>query len=123
MPAIDPTYRPRVWRCDECRNILGVVLRDVNRVRRLWVLRIQTPDEEFVLSNEVGILASAQSPRHAHLGPWSVHGMDAGFVGCDICGAIQEWRISTEAMKDMLESARGDAGVKEFNRLAKGGGA
>ena len=38
MPIqFNETYEPRPWRCNECQRILGVVMRDMNRIRRVWV--------------------------------------------------------------------------------------
>ena len=42
----DETYDPRLWRCEECRRVLGVVMRDTNRVRRLWVFILDRSDNK-----------------------------------------------------------------------------
>lgn len=121
MPAIDPTYQPRLWRCDECRNILGIVLRDQNRVRRLWVLRIQTPDETTINGQLPGLILIAQGVRHARYSPFLVYGMDAGNVGCNACSSVQEWRASDEALFDLIRKVVGDHELQRWKKIFKPG--
>jgi hypothetical protein len=118
-PSIDPTYAPRLWRCEECRAVLGVVLRDSDRVRRLWVFRIQVRDAASVPTNEE-MIDSAGSVEHAGLqSRWRVRAMDSGIVGCDFCESLQEWHISDEAMLDLIRQVQGEDGVTEYKRLSK----
>ena len=93
-PTLDETYEPRPWRCDECRQILGVVMRDTNRIRRLWVFRVDRNDEAmphtFILRN---------APR----GLYKVHGVDqCQGVECSKCGAINEWLMNKEAYQRLM---------------------
>lgn len=118
---VDLTYDPRAWRCEECGALLGWVLRDVNRVRKLWLLRVQHDACRVDLSAKE-VLAAAQLARHNRYGMWRVRGMDAaGGVCCDLCGSIQEWHASQEALYDLLRKTRmGETAVKEFKKLMRG---
>ncbi|MGA2490209.1 MAG: hypothetical protein ABSF99_08485 [Anaerolineales bacterium] len=119
MPAIDRTYKPRIWYCEECRAILGYVLRDCNRMRRLWVLREQLKgrwtfpfDDQFIFDN-------AESDGHFSPGIWRVRELDSGTIGCDFCGSLQTWYPTLDTLREYLRKLRGDIGVKEFDRLMK----
>ena len=117
IPLIDATYEPRIWRCEECRTILGYVLRNSNRVRSLWILRVQRQDDAYLLDKDLIIMA-ANSQRHDRLGMWIVRGVDsAEGVGCNTCGSLQKWHASEEAMIDLIRQIRGETGVKEYRRL------
>ena len=94
-PALDETYEPRWWHCDECQQILGVVMRDTNRIRRLWVFRMDRCDEDmpttFVLRN---------APR----GLFKIHGVDScQGVECSKCGARSEWSMSKESFDQLMK--------------------
>jgi len=92
-PVFDQTYEPRMWRCEECRRVLGVVMRDENRVRRLWVFRV---DRDDVNVPETSILRKA--PR----GLFKVHGCDCCHgVECSMCGAFNRWNMSEESFRVM----------------------
>lgn len=119
MPAIDPTYEPRPWRCEECRQILGFVLRDANRVRRLWVLRIQL-GSAATLPEGAAVITCAKDINHKLLSRWRVRAMDSGDVDCDHCGSIQEWHTSEESLVDLIRKCKGEAGVRMYKNLAKG---
>lgn len=94
MPPIklDETYEPRLWRCGECRRVLGVVMRDANRVRRLWVFRKHREDNDVPAGSIL-----RQIPR----GLFSEHGVDCipqpGGVECQRCGALNDWSMSNES--------------------------
>lgn len=95
-PAFDETYEPRLWRCDECRRVLGVVMRDVNRIRRLWVF-FKSRDDDCVPTN----LELWSLPR----GMFQSHGVDwCGGVECLICGARTPWNLSTEIRERMRKN-------------------
>jgi hypothetical protein len=116
MPTIDETYEPRMWRCEECRTILGVVLRNSNRVRRLWTLRLQIPDGG-IEPRKTDIMVAANCQNHDPFGYFLVHGIDsAQGVGCNTCRSIQEWHPAEEILLDMLRRLRGDAGVRAYQR-------
>jgi hypothetical protein len=90
MPTIslDDTYEPRPWACDECKHLLGVVMRDTNRVRRLWIFR---SDFDCTMPSAAILM---RPPR----GLFKVHGIDqAHGVECGNCGALNEWTISKES--------------------------
>ncbi len=96
MPEkLDNTYEPRPWRCDECRQVLGVIMRDVNRARRLWVFRVDRSDADLPTTKDL---------RNPVKGLFKVHGVDqcAG-VECSHCGALNEWSISKESLNKLLE--------------------
>ena len=115
-PTIDATYEPRLWRCEECRTLLGYVLRNSNRVRRLWILRVQRQDGAYILDKDLIIMA-ANSQRHDCQGLWSVRGIDsAQGVGCNTCGSLQAWHASEEAIVDLIRRLRGEEGVKKYRR-------
>ena len=98
MPlTFDETYEPRRWQCDECRRVLGVVMRDTNRVRRLWVFRVQ--------------MIEADVPKnftlwHMPRGLYSVHGADCiprpGGIECQHCGALKDWTQSKESFERLM---------------------
>ena len=118
MPNIDPTYLPRIYRCEECRHILGVVLRDSRRIRRLWVLREQLPSESNFLDNYMirQSVTNSQGSRSI----WRICGMDSGWIKCDHCNAVQEWRASEEALVDLLQRIGGKDVVAKYQELMKG---
>ena len=93
MSALDATYEPRPWACGECKRILGVVMRDTSRIRRLWVFfQIRTaetlPPKSMLLSR----------PR----GMFLLHGLDwCEGVECTVCGARTEWSLGTELRERM----------------------
>lgn len=99
MPAtLDETYEPRLWRCDECRRVLGVVMRDVNRVRKLWIFRVDRTDADvpkpFTLRSR---------PR----GLFKMHGVNScDGVECSVCGARNEWTPSKEAFEVLMSHFR-----------------
>jgi len=102
MPAtVDQTYEPRVWRCDECNTILGVVMRDTNRVRRLWVFTSHIQRRE---------LPSVIFLRNPPRGLFSIHGADRiprpGGVQCQYCGALNDWEQSKESFAKLMEHYR-----------------
>lgn len=117
---IDQTYQPRLWHCEECRAVLGVVLRDDDRVRRLWVQRVQARSAAS-MQKEIDIIISAGPTKHMSLmrDRWRVMAMDSGIVGCDFYGSLQEWHISDEAMLNLIRRVKGEAGVKEYKRLTR----
>ena len=118
MPGIDRSYKPRIWRCEECRAILGIVLRDSDRCRRLWVLRVQRQaTEKEPAVSEKYVFDSAESVRQDLL--WRVRALDSGTIGCDFCGSLQEWYPTKEILREFIQRLRGDAGLKEFDRLMK----
>lgn len=115
--TIDPTYKPRIWRCEECRTILGIVLRNSYRVRSLWILRVQIKDGALEPTKDQ-ILREANSIQHDHGGLFLVRSIDsAQGVGCNTCGSLQEWYANEEAMIDLIRRMRGENGVKEYRRL------
>ncbi len=98
MPvSLDPTYEPRLWRCDECRRVLGVVMRDVNRIRRLWVFTLDCVDENVP---PTAVL------RNAPRGLFKIHGADEvsrpGGVECSHCGALNDWSMSKESWERLM---------------------
>lgn len=94
-PKLDETYEPRYWRCDECRRVLGVVMRtqpnDVKhiRVRKLWVFRVDFSDVDVPHPTVL-----FKRPR----GLFRMHGVNScDGVECSICGALNEWTPSKES--------------------------
>jgi len=111
--SIDLTYQARVFHCRTCGAILGYVLRNVQRVRGLYVLTSQLRSDEAVPETPVIVSAATDPQRH-----WfRVLAMDSGCVACDFCGARNEWYATEEAMREILLRARGQWGVREFNKL------
>ena len=90
MPqAFDESYEPRPWPCDECHRVLGVVMRDKNRVRRLWV---------FCADRDADQVPPTLTLRHAPRGMFKVHGVDSCHgIECSRCGAINAWSMSKES--------------------------
>lgn len=94
-PKLDETYEPRPWRCGECRRVLGVVMRDTNRIRRLWV---------FSKDREESALPPTADLRRAPRGMYKVHAMNSSDgVECSNCGALTEWSMSKEVLDRLLE--------------------
>lgn len=102
MPALDETYEPRYWRCDECRRVLGVVMRiepedkaNHVRVRKLWVFRVDRLETDVPKT-----FTLFSRPR----GLFKLHGVNScDGVECSVCGALNEWTPSKESY-DMLMS-------------------
>lgn len=94
MPPLDDTYHPRLWACDECRQVLGVVMRDVNRVRRLWVFCTDRPADQVPAVTDL---------RRAARGLYKIHGVDScSGVECSRCGALNAWSMSREAYLQLM---------------------
>jgi hypothetical protein len=92
--TFDETYEPRLWRCDECRRVLGVVMRDVNRIRRLWIFWKDCSGDDVPA---VPVL------RKRPKGLFRVHGVDQCHgVECSRCGALNEWSISKESFNRLM---------------------
>ena len=120
MPTIDPTYEPRLWRCEECRTILGIVLRNSWHVRSLWILRVQITDSAIEPTREQ-ILQEANCIRHDRKGLFLVRSIDsAEGVGCSVCGSLQQWYASDEAMVDLIRRSKGEDGVRIYRRYMQG---
>jgi hypothetical protein len=95
MPqAFDESYEPHLWRCDECRRVLGVVMRDLYRIRRLWIFRIDRDDVD---------VPKTKILRRPPKGLFKVHGCNScDGVECSHCGAICEWSMSKEAFDTLM---------------------
>lgn len=123
MISIDLTYQPRPWRCEECGGLLGFVLRDARRVRRLWVLRVQKVLDLAYQPTDAEVIASAEVAWQGRCGPrsmWRVRGLaGSATVGCDACGSLQEWYPNDDELEDLIRRMRGEEAAKEFRRLPK----
>jgi hypothetical protein len=100
MPTnLDETYDPRPWRCDECRRVLGVVMRDLDRIRRLWVFTLDRADADVPPT-----LVLRNPPR----GLFKIHGADSiarpGGVECSRCGALNDWSMSKESFDRLMSN-------------------
>lgn len=93
-PSLDETYLPRTWACQECTHILGVVMRDSNRIRRLWV---------FSHARHCEDIPPVPTLQSAPTGMYLVHGLNSGKVQCTHCGALNEWTPSDEAFQRLME--------------------
>lgn len=95
--SFDESYEPRVWACEECKTILGVVMRDTNRVRRVWVFTSHMQRENLPLTFFL---------RHPPRGLFVVHGADSiprpGGVECQYCGALNDWDMSKESFERLM---------------------
>jgi hypothetical protein len=96
---LDETYAPRPWRCDECRRVLGVVMRDKDRIRRLWVFSVDKDEAQLPTTADLRIAAK---------GLYKIHGMDMcrgphQGVECSNCGALSEWSMSKESLDKIIE--------------------
>ena len=83
------TYEPRLWLCNECGFVLGVVLRDSSRRAELNVFR---NGMHIVNVKQIGDL---------HKVTYATIIRD-GDVTCATCGARRTWRMSDQAMDDLL---------------------
>lgn len=84
---LDDTYEPRPWSCEECNHLLGVVMRDTQRIRRLWVF-----------ANYMECLPSMPVLLHPPRGLFKIHGIDQCHgVECPSCGALNGWTMSKES--------------------------
>ena len=93
--TLDEEYAPRPWCCEQCGRLLGVVMRDANRVRRLWIFA-----RELQLDHMPAVQELQRRPR----GLFKVHAVDhCEGVECSICGALNEWSISKEALDRLLK--------------------
>lgn len=90
--GMDETYEPRPWRC-ECGLILGVVMRDTSRIRRVYTFWQPRMDTQMPTQREL-----FDRPRGLFYG----HGIEyCQGIECPLCGA----RRSSE-MKDWLKVER-----------------
>ena len=93
--TFDEYYEPRPWRCDECRRVLGVVMRDTNHMRLLWVFRVDRADDE---------LPTISLLRNPHRGLFVVHGV--GYckgVECSQCECINEWAGNKQSFDRLMK--------------------
>jgi hypothetical protein len=87
MPALDETYAPRPWACGECKRILGVVMRDADRIARLYVFFRHCTAETLPPKQFLWL-----RPRRMFV----LHGLDwCEGIECPICGARTPWNLST----------------------------
>ena len=88
MPAkLDETYAPRPCACGECQRILGVVMRNANRIAQLYVFFQWRTAETMPTKSELW-----SRPR----GMFHTHGIDwCEGIECQICGARTPWNLST----------------------------
>lgn len=97
MPAtiFDLTYDPRPWRCAKCHQVLGVVMRDTNRIRRLWVFILCLRDSQMPTMFEM---------RNTQLrGIFRSHGVNScEGVECSMCGSMNEWSIKEESYLELV---------------------
>jgi hypothetical protein len=98
MPSkLDETYDPRPWRCDECRRVLGVVMRDLDRIRRLWVFTLDRADADVPPT-----LVLRNPPK----GLFKIHGAEVvaapGGVECSRCGSLTRWVSKDEAFERLM---------------------
>ena len=115
-PVIDPTYQPRLWNCEECQAVLGVVLRDSDRVRRLWVLRVQVQADSSLPPDILLRPTSVRREKSGLLPTWRVRAMDSGTVECEYCGSLRAWHVSDEALLILIRQVRGEEDMKEYKR-------
>lgn len=103
MPqTIDATYEPRLWRCEECRRVLGVVMRDTSRIRRLYVFAHDRADNNIPATDQL---------RNPPKGLFKIHGADSigrpGGVECSHCGALNDWQPSQESFERLMSHYAG----------------
>lgn len=112
MPQIfDEEYEPRPWACDECKQVLGVVMRVIiprsrtvgpRKVRRLWIFA------QHCFSQPIPPTAVL---RHPPRGLFKVHGVNScAGVECGHCGALNEWSMSQEAYLELIRYYQGSDG-------------
>jgi len=95
MKIIDETYEPRPWRCDECRRVLGVVMRDTRHIRLLWVFA--------KCLEEINIHAMINDLRDPLCALFIVHGVtQCHGVRCGKCGSLNKWSMSQEAYLQLI---------------------
>lgn len=101
MNKPDEKYKPRPWYCCECKWLLGFVVRDTKRVRRLNVLRIaRNPTSELVrLHVHTGALAA-----RAYYSAMGVNSCDD--IPCQHCGCANPWELGEDGFAELL-SRRG----------------
>jgi hypothetical protein len=86
MPTLDANYAPRPWACGECKRILGVVMRNTNRIAQLYVFYQWRTAE--TLPNKFDLWSR---PR----GMFVTHGLDwCEGIECPVCGARTAWDLS-----------------------------
>lgn len=98
MSKPDDQYKPRPWYCDRCKWLLGFVVRDSKRVRRLNVLRVaRDPAKELV---RVQIFTGELS----NLAYYSALGVNScENIPCGHCGCANPWEIGEDAFAELLE--------------------
>ena len=84
----DADYEPKAYRCLRCNNILGVVVRNANRVRHLSVFGYA--------------VIGATEPAYLS-GPFLVTNMVCGSVRCLLCGCSRKWSSADYAFEELRE--------------------
>lgn len=97
---IDNNYEPRLWLCNECGFVLGVVQQD-NSQRPGSYLRYKLA----ILRNgchisNIGQLGDLRNVATA------ARLIEGGDVSCGMCGAVRRWLMSDQALEDLITRRR-----------------
>jgi hypothetical protein len=82
-------YEPQMWACNQCKRVVGVVVRGSDRRSKLHVLR------HGCHVDNADVLADVTKIRPAVI-------LEAGTVVCGWCGAERTWSMSEQALDDLL---------------------
>src|SRR5688572_18269501 len=100
---LDETYDPRPWRCDECRRVLGVVMRVITSghgrgLTKLWVFYTDRLETDMPT---LTVLRTAPS------GLYKLHGVDqCDGVECSNCGTLTYWSKYSDSLLKLLRHYR-----------------
>jgi len=83
-------YDPKLYLCQECGFVIGIIFRGSERRPRLNVLR-----------NGFHV-ASVMSMGDLREVGYVVRNMDAGDVTCGKCGGHRTWRMSDQAIDELI---------------------
>lgn len=91
----------RMYTCEQCRSVLGVIQHERRRARLNVFRQPQTaPSAEFI-----------QEARN-----YALIDLEAGTVVCGHCGARRTWRLSEQALSEFLAKRAGRSyGLEQSN--------
>jgi len=84
----------KLYLCNQCGMVLGVIMRGTNRRDQLNVLRNGAA---------VSVFSALGDVREIN---YVVRDLDQGIIVCSVCGAQREYHFSQQALDDLIERKR-----------------
>jgi hypothetical protein len=85
---------PKLWKCEQCGVILGLVRRGSGRIGKLDVFRFPA------WPSQADKLAKMQR------GDYALVALEQGIVRCGHCGADRAWNMGDQALEDLLANRK-----------------